>query len=483
MQNIVVNNWVTQSAAASTLTNDLVAYWPLNEASGTRSDSHSNSLDLTDNNTVGQGTGNVYSNAADFEENNSEYLTRSSTDLLQPLSFSISMWIKPEDLSGPVTPLISKDDSMESEQSYILYYYPPTNKLYWAIYENDGAGGPGGSVPQASTGSSPMSLGSWYHIVVTLDDQNESQLILNDGTPFTASVTESMYQSSSDFGIGAQFNEGSPVGSHYFDGLMEAVSFHNRVLTAAEITSLYNLGHGLTYSQLPSPPVQLKEGLVAYWPMNEASGTRSDSHSTLDLTDNNSVTQGTGNTYANASDHEAGNSEYLSHASASEFDFSAEFSMVAWVKAESLSTFRVIAAKWSNTSTTTENSYLLWYRTDINKFELEVTSDGTAGNTILVQGSTFGAASTATWYMVYCYVNDADNEMGISVNNGGVDTATYAQAIKVSTSEFRVGAFDAAGLLPWDGLIGPFSLYDRPLKPAEVTALYNSGSGLEYSEL
>ena len=54
MQNIVVNNWVTQSAAASTLTNGLVAYWPLNEASGTRSDSHSNSLDLTDNNTVGQ---------------------------------------------------------------------------------------------------------------------------------------------------------------------------------------------------------------------------------------------------------------------------------------------------------------------------------------------------------------------------------------------------------------------------------------------
>ena len=240
----------SRSTVASTLTNGLVSYWPLNEASGTRSDSHSNSLDLTDNNTVGQGTGNVHSNAADFEESNSEWLHRASTDLLQPLSFSISMWVNPEDLSGAVTPLISKHDSTESDQSYLLYYYPPTNKLYWAIYENDGTGGPGGSVPQASTGASPMSVGSWYHIVVTLDDQNESQIIINDGTPVTAAMGESMYQSSSEFSIGAYYSGGSPVSGSYFDGLMEATSFYNRVLTAAEITSLYNSGSGLEYSEL-----------------------------------------------------------------------------------------------------------------------------------------------------------------------------------------------------------------------------------------
>ena len=59
-----------------------------------------------------------------------------------------------------------------------------------------------------------------------------------------------MYQSSSEFSFGAYFNEGSPISSSYFDGLMEAVSFYNRVLTAAEITSLYNSGSGLEYSEL-----------------------------------------------------------------------------------------------------------------------------------------------------------------------------------------------------------------------------------------
>ena len=215
----IVGAFISFPSATSTLTDGLVSYWPLNEASGTRSDSHSNSLDLTDNNTVGQGTGNVYANAADFEENNSEWLSRASTDLLQPLSFSISMWIKPENLTGPVTPLISKHDATGSEQSYLLYYYPPTAKLYWAIYENDGTGGPGGSNPQANTGASPMSSGSWYHIVVTCDDQNQSQLILNDGTPFTASLTESMPRSSSVFSFGAYYSGGAPVASSYFDGL------------------------------------------------------------------------------------------------------------------------------------------------------------------------------------------------------------------------------------------------------------------------
>src|SRR6056300_304684 len=51
-------------------TTDLVSFWKLDEASGTRVDAFG-SNDLTDNNTVGQGTGTVYANAADFERSNS----------------------------------------------------------------------------------------------------------------------------------------------------------------------------------------------------------------------------------------------------------------------------------------------------------------------------------------------------------------------------------------------------------------------------
>ncbi|MDA2917638.1 hypothetical protein MYX64_12505, partial [Nitrospinae bacterium AH_259_B05_G02_I21] len=59
--------------ARAGLLTDLKAHWKLNEASGTRSDSHG-SNDLTDNNTVGQAAGKI-GNAADFIRVNSEYLS------------------------------------------------------------------------------------------------------------------------------------------------------------------------------------------------------------------------------------------------------------------------------------------------------------------------------------------------------------------------------------------------------------------------
>ena len=478
MQNIVVNNWVTQSAVASTLTNGLVAYWPLNEASGTRSDSHSNSLDLTDNNTVGQGTGNVYANAADFEEVNSEYLTRSSTDLLQPLSFSISLWIKPEDLTGAVTPLISKHDSMESEQSYILYYYPPTNKLSWAIYENDGAGGPGGSVPQALSGASPMSSGTWYHIVVTLDDQNEIQLILNDGTPFTASVTESMYQSSSDFGIGAYFSEGSPIGSSYFDGLMEATSFYNRVLTAAEITSLYNSGSGIAYDSLDGSSSLLTD-LISYWALDEASGNRVDSHGSATLTDNNTVTQSTGNVYTNAAQLTRANSETLSRADEAENSFGNEsFSVGCWVYLDSLgAVLDPFVSKWNSTGS--QRSWTLLYSKGENKFGWAVSSNGSTSTNVYIT-----APSTATWYFLVG-VHDADNdEIQLYIDASTPQTAAFSAGARDTTASLQMGTIiEGGGNYIMDGRMGPVFLYRKALTAAEITSLYNSGNGLEYSEL
>ena len=54
------------------LSDSLVSYWILGEASGERADSH-DSNPLTDNNTVGQAAGKI-TNAADFIPGNSEYL-------------------------------------------------------------------------------------------------------------------------------------------------------------------------------------------------------------------------------------------------------------------------------------------------------------------------------------------------------------------------------------------------------------------------
>jgi hypothetical protein len=75
----------------STLATGLVSYWELEEVSGTRVDSHG-SNDLTDNNTVGSGTG-IQGNCANLEKSNTEDLSisdasQSGLNITQDLSFS-----------------------------------------------------------------------------------------------------------------------------------------------------------------------------------------------------------------------------------------------------------------------------------------------------------------------------------------------------------------------------------------------------------
>ena len=78
------------------LTDNLIAFWELEEASGTRNDAHG-SNHLTDNNTVAQGTGKV-GNCADFELDNSEYLSIADNAALSvgDEDFTIQAWFNIE---------------------------------------------------------------------------------------------------------------------------------------------------------------------------------------------------------------------------------------------------------------------------------------------------------------------------------------------------------------------------------------------------
>ena len=92
-------------AYTGTLLNGLVSWWDLDEASGTRFDSHTaNDVnDLTDNNTVTQATGKV-GNAAQFTAANLEHLSKSSASNLgaDDRDFTWAQWIYLDSLAGQV---------------------------------------------------------------------------------------------------------------------------------------------------------------------------------------------------------------------------------------------------------------------------------------------------------------------------------------------------------------------------------------------
>ena len=222
------------------LLTDLISYWKLDEASGTRVDSHG-SNDLTDNNTVGSAAGKI-GNAADFEADNSEYLSHVDNDDLSTgdIDFTFSIWFFAEGYNNfPM--LIRKADSAGRE--YALFYN--TGGVFGLTFGVFSAGG-----TQTDVNAGNLSTGQWYHIVCGHDSvNNELFLYIDNGTPFTASHSAGVRSTGTgDFQIGASTDQ-----SLYWDGLIDEVGFWKRRLTTDEIAQLYNSGNGLSYDDFDPP--------------------------------------------------------------------------------------------------------------------------------------------------------------------------------------------------------------------------------------
>lgn len=221
-------------------------------------------------------------------------------------------------------------------------------------------------------------------------------------------------------------------------------------------------------------PSSLINGLVAYWKMEEASGTRIDATGRgNDLTDNNTVAQGTGKV-GNAAQMVKANSEYLSIASNSDFVGSdISFSFSHWFYIDSLPS---------------SNNYL--FGKGLFDFLCRVSSATQKVNfqceSAASPGSFAGAISpvvlsTTTWYHLYCGYDAGNDVVFVSVNNETLVTSALAGGVKTSVADFNIGIYNVLAILEsWNGKIDEFGLWKRVLTAAERTALYNGGNGIAY---
>lgn len=220
------------------LTDSLVAYWKLDEASGPRADSHGSNT-LTDNNTVASAAGKV-ATAGDFEFSNQEYLSRADNADLSTgdIDFTLQAWVRLESETADGYSAIMGKWGAAGGREYLLYYL----------------NGVGFSFSVSSNGTNPTDLtsgfgtqtnGTWYLIHAWHDAaNNQLGISVNAGTPTTTSYSAGVFDSGSEFVIGRNTG-GGPGG--YFDGLIDEVGFWKRVLTSGERTQLYNGGSGLAY--------------------------------------------------------------------------------------------------------------------------------------------------------------------------------------------------------------------------------------------
>jgi len=477
----------------STLPTNLVSYWGLEESSGTRYDLHG-SNDLTDNNTVVGATGKI-GNGADFERGNSESLSIADNASLSITGdFSISAWIKLESLpsvAGEQYNIITKFATGAGNPRGYYLAVNGGNELN-VLYRN--ASDQTTAIAAQSNAFDSGDLGTWVHVACAVDVSAATAALYINGSSVTATVTEgsatSIVDSTAAFHMGSFDTGGATTG--YFDGVIDELGIWSRILTSGEITALYNGGDGLPYYD----PVDVKNdttlstSLVSYYELEESSGTRTDSHGSNDLTDNNTVLGGTG-IQGGCADLEMANSEYLSHADNADLSPTGDFSFNMWVKPENFTTTAsgagsanpfvekllgagnqrsfVFAIDYGNGDATPDYTY-----------RAAISSDGSSLTTKYSTAAQFNMTEGAWQMMTFIYDASA-GEFSIYRNNSLEVTLTgFPTSVYDSTSQFNLGAAPNALVSYFDGLLDEVGYWKKVLTSSEISALYNSGSGIPY---
>jgi len=219
--------------------------------------------------------------------------------------------------------------------------------------------------------------------------------------------------------------------------------------------------------------------LQQYWPLQEGSGQARRDHTTgqKDCTDVNTVPKVTGKVDKLAADFTTANNEYLYNTLAGDWQDNSA-SVIAWVNLKTNTTDYIIASRTDEAGN--DRSWKLYYSQADNRFAFAISNNGTAYQVTRL-ASTFGAPSTSTWYFVWAFHDAANDEVGISVNDGTADKTAHTSGFWDSAAPFNIGARGgsggaAAGYM--NGLIEQVGLWNKKLSAAEVTLLYGSGSGL-----
>lgn len=223
---------------------------------------------------------------AQFTAANSEYLSIADNAALSAgdIAFTVSAWVYLDTTTASRAFVAKTDGSTNIE--YLLYYDQAIDRFMWRVSGN----GAIGQLQQISSGAAP-STATWYHLVGYHDPTaNTIGIIVNNGAARTQSHSYGIYDGTSPFWLGRAY-EALGAATIYHDGRMGPTGVWKKLLTADEITQLYNSGRRVKHADLTSG---LKTSLQAWWDLDEASGTRSDAESTNDLSDNNTVTSSSG---------------------------------------------------------------------------------------------------------------------------------------------------------------------------------------------
>ncbi len=207
---------------------EYIGVWHMAETSGTRYDSSGNNMDLTDNNTVAQTTGQIYQ-SGDFTRTSSEYLDRASDDAtLSPTGdLAITSWMN-SDSTGTTQYILAKSTGTDNQRSYNYLKDSSENKVSLSLFADGG----GTNFIKHQFDTVP-GTGSWIYHGISTDVSAETAVGVRNASTATINTTTGGTSATSIHDSTFQFELGAVAGGlNTFDGQLEEVRMYAGILTA-----------------------------------------------------------------------------------------------------------------------------------------------------------------------------------------------------------------------------------------------------------
>lgn len=221
------------------LTDNLKAYYKLDESSGNAADATGNGYTLTNNGTTPFANGKI-NNGADFGNVDSRSFLYSSVSpfgISSTGAVSVSLWFK--FVSEPAT---------DDEIFYLFFKSATGSYIRCFYYYNAGTPqlsiGRGGSTGAFTFYNINLGDNTWKHFVMTYDGTNLLGYL--NGAQVLSTTSTGTYDNSAAPQGG--FNlAGTGLGIHGMNGMQDEIGVWSRAITAQEVQVLYRGGLGLAY--------------------------------------------------------------------------------------------------------------------------------------------------------------------------------------------------------------------------------------------
>lgn len=370
--------------------------------------------------------------------------------------FSISAWVKLDDITGTNKNLVGKYTSITNNDEYLLFFNTNNNEFRFSLYDSSAF-----SFIRVRS-SLTIAADTWYHICVTYDGSgaNTGMEMYIDGSLQTGVKDSNNTYVAMENGI-SPLTLGAYNSANYLEGNLADVRIYDTDLSSADITSLYN-GTNITTN------------LVGHWIkdtpslLDHAGNNDGTNYGSSWSPDNPSPTV----EFGGASRSFDGVSDYVDLGNSNDFSFGdgandSPFSVCFWAKLDSKNRFRAIGKNVSG-------SYEWLVSTDTAGLLTFYLISGT-----VFYGRRYNTALTENEWLHISATYDGTggsnfrDGMAVYVNNVRVDDLDYGDnsyvAMTATSNPLEIAKYQTTYA---NGKMADVRLYDAELTASQVSDLY-----------